>query len=62
MTLFDKIQAIYPDLTFDDFDLVAGTILLRNDCDDRGDYIARWEHSVYPMPTEQQLAEVVKKL
>ena len=53
MTLYEKITALYPELTQQDFLTV---ITLQNDSDGRGDYIAKWEHQTYPMPTEEQLA------
>ena len=53
MTLVEKIKAIYPELQDIDFMTV---ITLQNDSDGRGDYIAKWEHPTYPMPTEEQLA------
>jgi hypothetical protein len=53
MTLYDKIMAIYPELTTQDFVTV---ILLQNDSDGKGDYIAKWEHPILPRPTEEQLA------
>jgi hypothetical protein len=55
MTLYDKIKAIYPSLTNDDFFPLGGTILLQNDLDGRGDYIAKWEHPTLARPTEEQL-------
>lgn len=51
MTLYDKIINIYPELTDNDFMTV---ITLQNDSDGRGDYIAKWEHTL-PKPTEEQL-------
>lgn len=53
MTLYEKIKAIYPQLTDADFGLV-GTIQLQND--GQGDYIAKWEHPTLPKPTNEQLA------
>ena len=53
MTLYEKIKALYPDLQDRDF---LNFITLQNDSDDRGDYIAKWEHPTYPKPTEEQLA------
>ena len=53
MTLFEKIMALYPELTQQDFLTV---ITLQNDSDGNGDYIAKWEHPTYPMPIEEQLA------
>jgi hypothetical protein len=52
MTLYEKIMALYPALTQQDFDI---TIRLQNDSDGKGDYIAAWTHSL-PQPTEEQLA------
>ena len=54
--LYEKIIAIYPELTEQDFDFVFGTIHLQNDSDGKGDYIAKWEHPTLPRPTEEQLA------
>jgi hypothetical protein len=53
MTLYDKIMALYPDLTTQDFLTV---ITLQNDSNGRGDYIAKWDHPTLPRPTEEQLA------
>lgn len=55
MTLYDKIVAIYPDLTTQDFLPGVGTIRLQNDSDGRGDYIAAWNHPTLPRPTQEQL-------
>jgi hypothetical protein len=55
MNLYDKIIAIYPSLTDDDFDL-DGTITLQNDSDGKGDYIAKWEHPTLAKPTDEELA------
>jgi hypothetical protein len=52
MTLYEKIIAVYPALVLEDF---ITTITLQNDSDGCGDYIAKWEHPVYPRPTEEQL-------
>ena len=52
MTLYEQIKAIYPELTTQDFLTV---ITLQNDSDDRGDYIANWEHPTLPRPTTEQL-------
>ena len=51
--LYDKIIALYPELTDNDFLTV---IRLQNDSDGKGDYIAKWEHPTLPRPTEEQLA------
>jgi hypothetical protein len=52
MTLYEKIMALYPALTQRDF---LTTILLQNDSDGKGDYIAKWEHPTLPRPTDEQL-------
>ena len=54
MTLYDKIIALYPELTIDDFSL-KGTIRLQNDSDGKGDYIKSWEHPTLARPTDEQL-------
>ena len=53
MTLYEKIIAIYPKLTQEDF---LTTIRLQNDSDGKGDYIAVWEHPTLAKPTDEQLA------
>ena len=56
--LYDKIKSIYPELTPFDFAASCGTILLQNDSDGKGDYIAKWEHPTLARPTDKQLAEI----
>jgi len=51
--MYEKIIALYPSLTIQDFMTV---ITLQNDSDGKGDYIAKWEHPTLPRPTEEQLA------
>ena len=53
MNLYDKIKAIYPSLTQEDFLTV---ITLQNDSDGKGDYIAKWEHPTLARPTDEELA------
>ena len=53
MTLYDKIKALYPEVTNSDF---MSTIRLQNDSDGKGDYIAAWEHPTFARPTQEQLA------
>ena len=55
MNLYEKIISIYPSLTNADF---IDTIILQNDSDGRGDYIAKWEHPTLAKPTDEQLAAV----
>jgi hypothetical protein len=57
MTLYDKIIALYSELTLDDFMPLTGTILLQNDSDSKGDYIAKWDHPTLPRPTDAQLGK-----
>lgn len=52
MTLYEKIIAIYPELTDKDF---LTSIMLQNDSDGKGDYIAEWNHTL-PRPTNEELA------
>jgi hypothetical protein len=54
MSLYEKIIAIYPELQNHNF--AFGTILLQNDSDGKGAYIAKWEHPTLARPTEEQLA------
>lgn len=51
--LYEKIMALYPSLTQEDFLTV---ITLQNDSDGKGDYIAKWEHPTLAKPTDKQLA------
>lgn len=53
MTLYDKIMALYPSLTQQDFLTV---ITLQNDSNGVGDYIAKWEHPTLAKPTDEELA------
>jgi len=53
MTLYEKIKALYPELTDRDF---ITTIRLQNDSDGKGDYIAAWNHPTLARPTAEQLA------
>ena len=54
MNLFEKIMLIYPDLTELDFLPSSGTILLQDDSDGKGPYIAKWENE-RNRPTDEQL-------
>ena len=58
MTLYDKIISIYPELDISDVrqnPFNNGLIVLQNDSDGKGDYIAKWEHTL-PRPTDEELA------
>ena len=51
MNLYEKIMALYPELTQEDF---LTTIRLQNDSDGQGDYIKEWNHTLLK-PTDEQL-------
>lgn len=51
--MYDKIMALYPSLTQQDFLTV---IQLQNDSDGKGDYIKEWNHPTLPRPTDEELA------
>ena len=53
MTLVEKIKALHSELTDKDFMTV---IIVQNNSDGKGDYIAKWEHPTLARPTEEQLA------
>lgn len=55
MTLWEQIVAVYPELTDADF-WRGGCIELRNDGDEAGDYIARWDYSK-PIPDGLKLGK-----
>ncbi len=51
-----KIKKIYSDLTDDDFKPIkGGTIVLQNNSDGKGDFIAEWNHPSLSKPTQSQL-------
>jgi len=54
MTLYKKINLLYPELQISDFDPANGTIFLQND--GNGDYIKEWNHPTLARPTQAQLA------
>lgn len=67
MTLYEKIVSIYPELgmtkdangrEIPNEAFINLTIMLQNDSDGRGDYIAKWEHPTLPRPTDEQLEGV----
>jgi len=56
MTLVEKIKALYPELKDSDFLPIIGTVLVQNNSDGNGDYLAKWDHPTFARPTEEQLA------
>jgi hypothetical protein len=55
MNLYEKIMALYPSLETTDFIGPFSTITLRDNLDERGEYIAKWNHPTLAKPTEEQL-------
>ena len=55
--LMTKIRTLYSSLTLEDF-TPEGTIMIRNDSDGKGDYIAKWKHPTLAKPTQSQLDAV----
>jgi hypothetical protein len=56
MTLYEKIIAIYPELST--YDFAFGAICLENASDGKGDYIAKWKHPDFAQPTQAELNAV----
>jgi len=57
MTLFEKVMALYPSLTPQDF--INGLVVLQNDSDGRGSQHSKSGTSdPYPRPTDEQLGAV----
>ena len=56
MELFEKLVELLPELTSNDFDPRNGTIVLRDDSDGLGPYIAKWEYSK-PIPKGLKLGK-----
>ena len=57
MSIYDEIIEVYPELTSVDF---LTKIILQNDSDGVGDYIAKWEHPTLTRPTQAQLDGVTE--
>jgi len=55
MTIIDKIKQIYPEITDKEFILGNGCILVQDNSDGKGPYIAKWEHPTLVQPTQEQL-------
>ncbi len=56
MSLYDKIIALYPQLTDEDFAPSMGTIMLQDDSDGKGPYIKKWNHPTLAKPTDEELS------
>ena len=55
MSLYEKLVAKHPELKPEDFHPATGTILLMDDSDGFGPYIAKWEHPTLPQPSDEEL-------
>jgi hypothetical protein len=55
MSLYEKIVAKHPELTVEDFHPITGSILLQDDSDGFGPYIAKWEHPTLAQPSDSEL-------
>ena len=56
MNLTEKIMALYPNISLEEF--VKGNIVIQDDSDGKGAYIAKWEHPTLARPTDEQLASI----
>jgi hypothetical protein len=56
MSIVDQIFQIYPELTKEDF---VEFVLVQDDSNGKGPYIAKWEHPSLAKPTADQLARTV---
>jgi hypothetical protein len=52
MTLVEKIKALYPQIQDDAF---MRLIIVQDDSDGKGPYLAKWEYPGIPRPTDEQL-------
>lgn len=57
MDLYSKLLANFPTLTANDFHPITGTILIQNDANGNGDYIAKWNYTNIPKPDITQLKD-----
>lgn len=53
MTLVEKIKSLRPNVTDADF---MDNIIVQNNLDGNGDYIAEWNHPTETQPTAEELA------
>ncbi len=56
MSLYEKIVAKHPELKPEDFHPATGTILLQDESDGFGAYIAKWEHPTIAQPSDEELS------
>jgi hypothetical protein len=55
MSLYAKLVEKHPELKPQDFHPAIGTILLQDDSDGFGPYIAKWEHPTIAQPSDAEL-------
>ena len=56
MSLYEKIIALYPELT--DYNFADEDIILQDNSDGKGAYIREWNHPTLTRPTQEQLDEI----
>jgi hypothetical protein len=61
MELWKKIITLYPELEHDINVIVHKIIRIQNDGDEKGDYIATWNHPTIPRVTDEQLSLIEEK-
>ena len=52
-TLVEKIKSVRPKVTDEDF---IDNIIVQNNSDGKGDFIALWNHPTETQPTDEELA------
>lgn len=55
INLWEKICILYPELQNNSKVILSGDIVLMNLNDGKGDFIAKWNWSDLPKPTQEQL-------
>ena len=53
--VWSNLIALFPELTDADFAPQNGTIMLQNDSDGFGTYIAKWDHPTLEQPSDSDL-------
>ncbi len=56
MNIYEKLMEALPELTASDFLPSTGTILLRDDSDGQGAYIAKWDYDK-PLPAGMKVGK-----
>lgn len=58
MSLIEKIIQLRPNLTADDFGPFKDKIVMEDNSDGKGPYIAHWNHPTETQPTQEELDNV----